>query len=210
LKRYGSCKAATILTATVPEGTVGVPLTVNATVALDPKMLALPGVAPTGAVTVSGAGGNCSANLTAQGTTMATGSCVLTPTTSGAPASFKFDYAGDTKYSPSTKTVQATVKAPQFAGTYVGSFGGDDKGTFIVVVTTGGSITGTGTSAEGTFGVSGSVGVDGTFFFSTGGSTSTGSVFKGGIVVSGNTATISGTWANAEFQEKGTFSGTRQ
>lgn len=208
--RYGSCKAATLLSATVPEGTVGVPLTVNATVALDPKMLAVPGVAPTGTVSVSGAGASCNASLTAQGSTMASGSCVLTPATSGAPASFKFDYAGDAKFAPSTKTVQATVKAPQFAGTYVGTFSGDDKGTFIVVVTTGGSITGTGTSAEGTFGVSGSVGVDGTFFFSTGGSTSTGSVFKGGISVSGTSATISGTWANAEFQEKGTFGGTRQ
>ena len=210
--RYGSCTASTIISASVApaEGTVGAPMTVSASVALDPKFAAAPGVAPTGQISVSGAGGSCKMSLSAQGTTSASGSCVLTPTSAGAPATFKLDYSGDAKYSPSGKTLQAPVKGPQFAGTYVGTFSGDDSGTFQIVITAGGAISGTGTSPEGTFGVSGAVDLDGKLVFSTGGSTSTGAVFNGAIVVSGAIATIGGTWSNAEFNEKGTFGGTRQ
>lgn len=210
--RYGSCAAPTIITASVTpaEGTVGSPMTVSASVTLDPKFLSAPGVAPAGQVSVSGAGGSCTMSLTAQGTTAASGSCALTPTSAGAPASFKLDYAGNAKYSPSTKTIQATVKGPLFAGNYTGTFGGDSSGTFQITITPGGAISGSGTSAEGTFGVSGAVDINGKLTFSTGGSTSTGAVFSGAIVVSGATATIAGTWANTEFNEKGTFGGTRQ
>ena len=92
----------------------------------------------------------------------------------------------------------------------MGTFSGDDSGTFQVVITAGGALSGTGTAPEGIFGVSGAVDLDGNVVFSTGGSTTTGAVFRGAIRVSGAVATIGGTWSNAEFNEKGTFGGTRQ
>ena len=212
--RFGSCTAPNLISASVApaEGAVGAPMTVLASVALDPKFATAPGVAPTGQVSVSGAGASCKMSLSAQSATgtSASGSCTLTPSSAGAPATFKLDYAGDAKYSPSSKTIQAPVKGPLFAGTYVGTFSGDDSGSFQVVITAGGAISGTGTIPEGTFGVSGAVDLDGNVVFSTGGSTTTGAMFKGSIVVSGASATIGGTWSNAESNEKGTFGGTRQ
>jgi hypothetical protein len=211
--RYGSCKAPVLITATASPspGLVDSPLTVSATVRLDPAFAYAPGVAPSGKVSVAVAGGSCTITLAGAGSSSASGSCALTPTTGGAPASIALTYAGDTRYAAGTGTASHTIIDTRFAGTYKGTFSGDDSGSFTVVVSAAGTVTGSGLSKAGlAFSVSGSVDADGKVVISTGGSTSSGSVFKGSINVLASPATISGLWANAEFDEDGSFSGTRQ
>ena len=91
----------------------------------------------------------------------------------------------------------------QFAGTYRGTFTGDDSGSFTVVVDPGGDISGTGRSnTVGRFLIDGTVESNGDVEF---GSTTTAATFSGHIAASG---VVSGTWENAGNQ--GTFRGTRQ
>ena len=59
---------------------------------------------PTGTMTVSGAGGSCSAPV-------GNGSCILAPTTAGASAVFTASYAGDGNFAPSAGTATRTVSA---------------------------------------------------------------------------------------------------
>jgi hypothetical protein len=91
----------------------------------------------------------------------------------------------------------------QFAGTYRGTFTGDDSGSFTVVVDNVGDITGTGRSnAIGRFIIDGTVESNGDVEF---GITTTAATFSGRIFASG---VVSGTWENAG--NRGTFRGTRQ
>jgi hypothetical protein len=94
-----------------------------------------------------------------------------------------------------------------FAGTYVGTFSGDDNGTFTVVVDTAGQVTGSGVSDEdGPFAITGTVNSAGDVELVAGTAT-TGATFSGTISPSGE---VSGTWENRFFGESGTFVGSRQ
>ena len=78
-----------------------------------------------------------------------------------------------------------------FAGTYAGTFIGDDSGKFTVVVDTTGNITGTGESITfGIFDISGTVDPSGNLEL-VAGNTSLGAIFSGIIASDG---TVSGTW----------------
>jgi hypothetical protein len=91
----------------------------------------------------------------------------------------------------------------QFAGTYRGTFTGDDSGRFTVIVDNVGDITGTGRSnALGRFIIDGVVESNGDVEF---GITTTAATFSGRISASG---VVAGTWENAG--NRGTFRGTRQ
>jgi hypothetical protein len=91
------------------------------------------------------------------------------------------------------------------AGTYSGTFSGDDSGTFDVTLFTNGSVVGTGISNLSgiIFSTFGQMSTDGTVTFASGG-TSTGASFTGTLTTDG---VVSGTWQNGA--ESGTFSGSR-
>jgi hypothetical protein len=94
-----------------------------------------------------------------------------------------------------------------FAGTYSGTFAGDDSGTFTVVVDPAGHITGSGVSREdGPFDIAGTVNSQGAVELVAGTAT-TGATFAGTISAAGE---MSGTWENRFFGERGTFTGRRQ
>ena len=91
----------------------------------------------------------------------------------------------------------------RFAGTYLGTFTGDDSGTFIFDVNERGNLAGSGNSnTVGSFSASGSVENNGDVDF---GIATTGAVFNGSISESG---AISGEWINGGAS--GVFSGSRQ
>ncbi len=91
-----------------------------------------------------------------------------------------------------------------YAGSYAGTFSGDDTGSFDLQIMPNGMMIGTGTSnSGGIFSISGHLGTDGTLTFATG-STSTSATFSGKIDTSG---ALSGTWKNAG--ETGKFSAQR-
>ena len=95
-----------------------------------------------------------------------------------------------------------------FAGTYEGTFTGDDSGTFTVVVDTTGNITGTGESITfGIFDISGTVDPSGNIEL-VAGNTSIGAIFSGTIAPDG---TVSGTWESTILFlfSSGTFSGSK-
>ncbi len=91
-----------------------------------------------------------------------------------------------------------------YAGSYNGTFSGDDSGSFSVTTLPDGSVTGTGTfDSVGTFSVSGQLATSGTFIFAMDG-TSTVTSFTGTIDLDG---TITGIWKNAGAT--GAFTGQR-
>jgi hypothetical protein len=96
----------------------------------------------------------------------------------------------------------------QLAGTYSGTFSGDDQGTWMAVVDTDGTITGSGMSdITGTgFDVFGNVTSSGDVNF-VAGVVTTGSTFSGTVALTGE---ISGTWENEFFGESGTWSGSKE
>lgn len=92
-----------------------------------------------------------------------------------------------------------------YAGTYAGSFTGDDSGSFNVVADEDGRISGSGFSEDsGRFLITGDVDDDGEVEF-VAGSASTGATFSGHI----RDDFVSGTWRNTRYGESGSFSGTR-
>ncbi|MFT4541406.1 MAG: hypothetical protein ACI835_003867 [Planctomycetota bacterium] len=93
-----------------------------------------------------------------------------------------------------------------FAGSYSGTFNGDDSGTFALGIDASGVITGTGDSNdEGSFAISGTADASGATDL-LGGSVSTGATFGGEVHLDG---TISGTWENAFFGDNGNWSGSK-
>lgn len=101
---------------------------------------------------------------------------------------------------------QVISSVMKYAGSYAGTFDGDDTGTFNVSITNVGVITGSGNSAEvGIFTVSGTVAAGGGLSMSTSG-TAAGATFSGTIDTA--TGTVSGTWSGSG--SSGTFSGQKQ
>ncbi|HSV55395.1 MAG TPA: hypothetical protein VLJ57_24945 [Burkholderiaceae bacterium] len=95
---------------------------------------------------------------------------------------------------------------PAYAGTYTGTFAGDDQGTFTVTINSSGFISGTATSQTfGTESITGQVASGGSANF--GGSSSSDGTFSGSISPEG---VFSGTWSDVEVNHNGTFIGTRQ
>ena len=106
---------------------------------------------------------------------------------------------------PADSLAQSLVSA--FCGTYVGTFSGDDMGSFTAVVDENGNVSGSGNSVSvGSFTITGSVSSAGNIFF-VAGSVTTGATFTGVVTTQG---AVSGTWENSAFGESGTFSGSRQ
>lgn len=102
---------------------------------------------------------------------------------------------------------QAPDSATVFAGIYSGTFSGDDAGSFRVMISREGVISGSGISmSEGSFLVNGSVGTGGNVTFRVGGGASTGAGFSGAI--DPLTGMLSGAWINGP--DTGTFFGTRE
>jgi hypothetical protein len=90
-----------------------------------------------------------------------------------------------------------------YAGSYEGTFTGDDSGSFNASITTNGAITGTGNSNNlGAFSIFGSLGTDGSFTLAAGG-TNRGATYSGTITAD---KMIAGTWDNGGGSN-GTFSG---
>lgn len=93
-----------------------------------------------------------------------------------------------------------------YAGTYEGTFTGDDHGSWRVSIGNDGKITGSGFSAEdGPFGIAGSVTTTGAFA-AVAGDVTEGSTYKGTVKLNG---TIAGTWTNTFWNERGTFTGRK-
>lgn len=92
-----------------------------------------------------------------------------------------------------------------FAGSWDGTYTGDDNGIFSVTISSNGSISGNGYSNnwEEGFSLNGSVNADGSF---NAGNTSTGASFTGTIVGSN----LTGNWNNPATNESGTFTGSKQ
>lgn len=91
-----------------------------------------------------------------------------------------------------------------YAGSYTGTFAGDDSGTWSATIDSDGVITGTFTgTSSGT--LSGSIDTSGSMFFSTSGNTSEGTVFSGTIDIS--TGSAAGTWSDDE--DSGTYAGNK-
>lgn len=89
------------------------------------------------------------------------------------------------------------------AGTYTGTFSGDDSGTFTITISENGSISGNARSASGeTFSLSGTAS-DSTGTVTFGGITGE-AAFKGTI----QSGAVSGTWSNTSTGESGSFTGT--
>ena len=95
------------------------------------------------------------------------------------------------------------AKVAAYAGTYTGTISGDDTGTFSAVIDAGGKISATATtSGSGNFSASGSITSGGAASLASSGSASTGATFTGTIDANRK---FSGTWSNATFGAKGTF-----
>jgi hypothetical protein len=93
-----------------------------------------------------------------------------------------------------------------FAGTYQGTFVGDDTGTWRIALDLDGNISGSGISAEdGPFSIGGDVDSEGNLA-AVAGKVTTGSTYQGQIAGDGS---VSGTWSNQRFGDTGTFSGSR-
>lgn len=108
--------------------------------------------------------------------------------------------------SPTTTGTTTTTIAASIAGVWMGTFSGDDSGSFTITVDTSGDITGSGTSAAaGVFDVVGAVSPVGDLV-ATGGGTSDGSTFTGTLSPTG---TGSGTWENQFFGESGTWTAVK-
>lgn len=104
--------------------------------------------------------------------------------------------------SAATAHLQATLIAG-FAGDYVGTFDGDDSGSWEFSVNELGEITGTGISDDaGPFSLSGFINSDGSAAVGTADS---GSSFFATISSNGD---VTGSWENSLFAESGTISGT--
>jgi hypothetical protein len=94
----------------------------------------------------------------------------------------------------------------KYAGSYSGTYDGNDTGTFNVSITNEGIATGSGTSnVLGTFSVAGSVAAGGGLSMSTSG-TAAGATYSGTIDVA--TGKVSGTWSGSGTS--GNFSGQKQ
>lgn len=119
----------------------------------------------------------------------------------------RFQEAGGVTRGSTSVAVRTETGLEAFAGTYTGTFSGDDSGTFTCVVDSAGHITGSGVSLQdGPFRGTGTVNSSGEVKF-VAGSTTLGSTFSGTISAAGE---ISGTWENRFFGQTGTFSGRRQ
>ena len=95
-------------------------------------------------------------------------------------------------------------RSGSFQGTFVQTVGpGSDGGTWSFTVDTDGSITGTGTSTDGSFGITGSVSSDGTAVV---GNVTVGAEFSGTIGLDGS---VSGEWTNSTYGTSGTYTGSR-
>lgn len=97
-----------------------------------------------------------------------------------------------------------------YAGTYKGTFAGDDQGSFTAKVAADGAVTGSGYSAQdGDFSITGEVSPDGSFeaLATTKGQTDIGSTFRGEIEGDGSMA---GKWVNSYWGMSGSFSGQKQ
>ena len=89
------------------------------------------------------------------------------------------------------------------AGSYEGTFSGDDSGTWMFVANEEGAITGSGRSNDsGEFLFAGNIQSSGDAAF---GGTSTGAVFNAEIAADG---TVTGTWQSLMFDEDGTLTGS--
>lgn len=93
-----------------------------------------------------------------------------------------------------------------YSGTWVQTAGpGSDNGSWTFTVNSVGIATGSGTSTEGPFNISGTVNPNGTTEF-VGGTTTNGASFTGTASLDGS---VSGTWANDSFSTSGTYTGNR-
>ena len=119
----------------------------------------------------------------------------------------RFQDAGGVTRGSTSVAVRTDTGLEAFAGTYSGTFSGDDSGTWTVVVDSTGNLTGSGvSSASGNFLISGNVTRSGEVSF-TAGTVTAGANFFGTISLSGE---VSGNWASGPFGPSGTFSGRRQ
>lgn len=91
------------------------------------------------------------------------------------------------------------------AGTWDGTYHGDESGSWTCVVDETGTLEGTTTGPSGTFAMSGSVSAEGAMT-AIAGSAETGATFSGNLSTSG---LATGTWTNAGFDMEGTFTGSR-
>ncbi|MEO5659873.1 MAG: astroprincin family protein [Polaromonas sp.] len=108
---------------------------------------------------------------------------------------------------PGTTPVVGTTTAA-YAGTYIGTYGGEETGTFNVVVASNGAVTGTTHSDTFNldFTVTGQVLANGGVKLTTSGNVGSGT-FNGSINAAG---VVSGTWAYVGLVGSGTFTGTHQ
>lgn len=95
--------------------------------------------------------------------------------------------------------------AAQFAGSWSGTYGGEENGTWSCSVDAAGSIRGTTQGPEGSFTLVGTVSGGGDFA-ATAGDVTTGASFSGRMT----TTTVSGTWRNPYYDLQGTFAGNKR
>lgn len=103
-------------------------------------------------------------------------------------------------------TIEEEVSLEIIAGSWSGTFEGDDSGTYTVVVNANGTVTGTAFSndLQQTLGLNGTMDNAGNFD-AVAGSAANGATFTGKF----RATTSSGTWNNPTFNESGTWQGTK-
>jgi hypothetical protein len=94
----------------------------------------------------------------------------------------------------------------QFAGTWSGSYAGDETGTWNCTITPSGTVSGVTHTPEGDYTLSGTVTREGDMT-ATAGDVTTGATFEGQMKTGG---TVHGTWVNPWYRMDGTFTGNRQ
>lgn len=137
---------------------------------------------------------------------------ILTPTTPSVTPTTPTTTPTTPTTTPTTPVVTPTTPSTtaSFAGTYTGTYGGDEIGTFNVVITSAGVVSGNAISQ--TFqglnsAVSGQVGSSGQVSLTATSGTAGSAVFSGSINASG---AVFGTWRYAGAAGGGTFSGQRR